>query len=112
MAKRFVITLIALVALLAFSTASRAQTAKPVPPASDSAARLREIRGVYDFDRPGEKPAPAPRHDISGIWQPAEGPGEGIQADGAQLMPSDGKPEHEPPYTALGRAAFEANKPS
>jgi hypothetical protein len=46
--------------------------------------------------------APAPRHDISGTWEPANGPGDGIQATGAKAMPSDGKPEHELPYTPLG----------
>ena len=33
-------------------------------------------------------------------------------ADGAKAMPSDGKPEHELPFTPEGRAAFMANKPT
>jgi hypothetical protein len=49
--------------------------------------------------KPGEKPGPAPRHDVSGIWEPARGPGDGIQANGPRDMPYDGKPEHDPPYT-------------
>jgi hypothetical protein len=67
---------------------------------------------VYDFDRKGETPSPAPRRDISGIWLPAEGANVGIQANGAQMTPSDGRPEHELPFTPVGRAAFLANKPS
>jgi hypothetical protein len=67
---------------------------------------------VYDFDRKGEKPAPAPRRDISGTWEPAAGAGAGINANGAQQMPSDGKPEHELPFTPAGREAFLANKPT
>ena len=72
----------------------------------------RQPGAVYDFDKKGEKPAPAPKRDISGIWEPARGPGDGIRATGAGDMPSDGKPEHELPYTSAGRAAFLANKPT
>jgi len=41
---------------------------------------------------PPAVPAPAPRHDISGTWAPANGPGDGIQAGGVKAMPNDGKP--------------------
>jgi hypothetical protein len=75
-------------------------------------AQVRQPGAVYDFDRKGETPAPAPRRDISGTWEPAEGAGAGINASGAQQMPSDGKPEHELPFTPAGRAAFLANKPT
>ena len=44
-------------------------------------------------------PAPAPFHDISGTWEPANGPGDGIQPFGVKAMPNDGKPEHQLPYT-------------
>src|ERR1041384_7644255 len=73
---------------------------------------VRQPGAVYDFDFKNEKPAPAPRRDISGVWEPAAGPSAGISANGAQRMPSDGKPEHELPFTAEGRAAFMANKPT
>ena len=66
----------------------------------------------YDFDFKGEKPAPAPRRDISGVWEPAANASAGISANGAQQMPSDGKPEHELPYTPEGRAAFLSHKPT
>jgi hypothetical protein len=55
--------------------------------------------------------APAPRHDISGTWEPANGVGDGIQATGVKAMPADGKPEHELPYTPLGLAALKSHKP-
>ena len=55
--------------------------------------------------------APAPRRDLSGIWEPARSPGDGIQAVGAKNMPSDGKPEHELPFTSVGLAKWKANKP-
>jgi hypothetical protein len=55
--------------------------------------------------------AAAPRHDISGIWSPARGEGDGIQGQGARDMPEDGKPEHQLPYTALAREKMKDYKP-
>jgi len=55
---------------------------------------------------------PAPRHDIFGIWEPAKTASDGVQATGPKAMPSDGKPQHELPYTPAGRKAFQANKPT
>jgi hypothetical protein len=81
-------------------------------PSSRAQTMARQPGAVYDFDRKGEKPAPAPKHDISGVWEPAAGPSAGIHADGAGNMPSDGKPMHELPFTAEGKAAFMANKPT
>jgi hypothetical protein len=99
MAKRFVVSKIAVIVVLMFSPLTRAQ-------------ERRQPGAVYDFDKKGEKSAPAPRRDLSGIWEPAKGAGDGVQADGAKVMPSDGKPEHELPYTPEGRKAFLANKPT
>ncbi len=73
---------------------------------------VRQPGAKYDFDFKGQKPAPAPRRDISGVWEPAAGAGAGINANGAQQMPSDGKPEHELPFTPEGRAVFLAHKPT
>ncbi len=56
-----------------------------------------------------QKSVPAPRHDISGIWNPGNG---GIQPLGPRAMPDDGKPEHRIPYTPLGLEALNAHKPS
>lgn len=53
--------------------------------------------------------APAPRHDISGIWDPGNG---GIQAVGARAVPEDGKPGHDLPYTPLGLEKLKLTKPS
>jgi hypothetical protein len=55
---------------------------------------------------------PAPRRDISGTWEPARSPGDGVQAIGSHDMPADGKPEHDPPYTALGLELMKKTKPS
>jgi hypothetical protein len=69
-------------------------------------SQIRQPGAVYDFDRKGEKPSPAPRRDISGIWLPGEGANVWILANGAQMMPSHGRPEHELSFTPAGRAAF------
>jgi hypothetical protein len=57
----------------------------------------------------GQKSAPAPRHDISGIWDPGN---DGIQPLGPRAMPDDGKPEHQLPYTPLGLETLNSHKPS
>ena len=53
---------------------------------------------------------PVPRHDLSGTWMPADGTGVGIQANGVQAMPNDGKPEHALPYTPYGLEVYESHK--
>ena len=58
----------------------------------------------------GAASPPTPRHDISGTWEPANGPSDGIQAGGVKAMPNDGKPEHELPYTAHGLATYKSHK--
>jgi hypothetical protein len=73
---------------------------------------VRQPGAKYDFDFKDQKSGPAPRRDISGVWEPAAGAGAGINANGAQQMPSDGKPEHELPFTPEGRAAFLSHKPT
>ena len=57
----------------------------------------------------GAKSDPAPKHDLSGIWDPGDG---GIQALGPAAMPDDGRPEHRPPFTAAGLEALKETKPS
>jgi hypothetical protein len=98
MSRRIIVSGLASAAVVAFSSIAFNQT-------------VRQPGAVYDFDRPNERPQPAPRRDLSGIWEPANGPGDAIQANGAKTMPSDGRPEHELPFTPAGRAAFLANKP-
>jgi len=85
-----------------------------MPPAvfGQGNGEVRQPGAKYDFDFKGQKPGPAPNRDISGTWEPASGPGGGINANGAQQMPSDGKPEHELPYTPEGKAAFMSHKPT
>jgi hypothetical protein len=111
------IAAISLAAVLAFviSPAASAQTASGGnnDKATSSGPVLRDGWGtpVTSALKPGEKPGPAPRHDISGTWEPARGPGDGIQAFGPRDMPSDGAPGHEPPFSALGLETYHAHKP-
>ena len=77
--------------------------------------------GVDSWGRPvappvkGAKSAPAAQHDISGIWQ-VDGVDEfgfrGILGIfGVPALPSDGYPDHEPPYTKEGLEAYHRHKP-
>jgi hypothetical protein len=56
----------------------------------------------------GKAPGPAPDRNIAGMWEPADGPGAGIQANGPSSMPSDGK--SEPPYTPEGKKVYDSHK--
>jgi len=70
-------------------------------------ARARQSGATKDHSG---APSAAPRHDISGTWEPANGVGDGIQATGVKAMPADGKPEHQLPYTPLGLATLKSHK--
>jgi hypothetical protein len=59
--------------------------------------------------KPRKTGGPAPRRDISGVWDPGE---VGIQIFGASAMPADGKPEHALPFTPAGLEALNRNKPN
>jgi hypothetical protein len=108
MFKRFTAPGIAVAALL-FAPLTHAQSDKPRSPAST-------VPGTDGWGRVitplamDQKSEPAPRHDISGIWDPANE--AGVQPLGAGAMPDDGKPEHQPPYTPAGLEALKLTKPS
>jgi len=125
MFERFVVLLIVIVATFLSSASAHAQARQP--------------GAIYDFDKKGEKSEPAPKHEISGTWEPASGPGGGIQGKGAMSMESCKretpggryavdtnapksdtgyatadclKPPIEPPYTALGLEVLKTHKPT
>jgi hypothetical protein len=111
--------MVALAALL-FSPvcAMRAQTAAPKQADAGNAPAVDKTFPIHadGWGRPvadssaNKNPAPAARHDLSGIWEPANGWRDGVQAFGAKANPSDGK--HVLPMTPLGEQMFKANKPS
>ncbi len=39
----------------------------------------------------------------------ANGPGDGIQANGVKAMPNDSKPEHQPPYSPNGLQVYQSH---
>jgi len=96
MPNRFSLTTFVLFAGLTASFSACTQT--DPPPQSEMAT-----------DQPAAS-GPAPRHDMSGTWEPANGFSDGIQQLGVKAMPNDGKPEHELPYTPLGLATYQSHK--
>lgn len=107
MQKRLIIPGIVFAALT-FSPAMRSQSGRPVsPPSTDPPLDgWGRIVAPPAKDRPA---APAPRRDISGIWDPGT---RGNQVLGAATMPEDGKPEHRLPYTPAGLEKLKTTKPS
>jgi len=98
---RFLIT--ALVPALVFSSVALSRGSDPQQPPA--------VKDEKSGAAKGQKAAPgaAPRHDLSGTWEPANGPSEGIQPDGVKAMPNDGKPEHQLPYTPYGLQAYKSH---
>ena len=90
MPNRIVVLIVGLVAILALCYTALARTARQSSTADNQSA--------------------APRHDISGTWTPANGPGGAIQAGGVAAMPNDGKPEHALPYTPYGLETYQSHK--
>lgn len=129
MPKRFAATAIApiagLIAGFMFSPALRAQSAPPQRTANEASQEKWNNTPPDKAKYAGKKSAPAPRHDISGIWDAwTEG---GIEAKGALEHPAlgaddrqdsvSGQPDernilHPLPYTPLGLEALKANKPA
>jgi len=116
MSKHSVVSMVAVIAGLTFPLILRAQTAPPkwnnvAPPKSSYV---------------GKKSAPAPRRDLSGIWNAAEADGA-LQVSGVLEHPALEAPRGKGveagrldetgimrplPYTPLGLEALKANKPS
>src|SRR5205807_10648236 len=114
-------------AVLIFAGLAHSQTVAPksgAPPQSGTpkdqkAAPAAPAPVDYDgWGRPilpqakNPNPAPAPQHDISGSWDPANGPEHRGPSPGAKTLPVHGTPGHEPPYTPLGPQASSQPQPS
>ena len=108
-------------AALIFSPVASAQTAPPQSATSKQTNTAPVPAPAVDVDGWGpstnapvksQKSAPAPRHDISGTWAPANGALDGGGFAGAKNMPEDGKPEHRLPFTALGLETYNRTKPT
>jgi hypothetical protein len=101
MLHRFRDSLIVMVSAFTLTSLATAQNERQQQP---TAANEQKAATVAD-----QKTAPAPRHDISGTWEPANGPSDGIQADGVKAMPNDGKPQHQLPYTPYGEQVYKSH---
>jgi hypothetical protein len=101
MLHRFRDRLIVLVPVLILSAAAAAQYERPQQPPARTEQQAATAAN--------QTSAPAPRHDISGTWEPANGPSDGIQADGVKAMPNDGKPQHQLPYTSYGEQVYKSH---
>ena len=106
------------VAALIFSPLMRSQGAAQQSAAATDQDAAPAAPAVDGWGRPITAPAktqkstPAPRHDISGTWEPANGALDGLGIFGAKAMPEDGRPEHQLPYTPLGQEALNRAKPT
>jgi hypothetical protein len=96
MRNRSMASVMFLVAGMTFTVPEFAQDARPQHPERSKAQKA--------------SAAAAPIHDISGTWEPANGPGDGIQPYGVKAMPNDGKPEHQLPYTPFGLETYKSHK--
>jgi hypothetical protein len=134
MRKRSIWTVLtmALILLCALPAVLTAQTAA-APPKSVDGTKIDKWNSVplHGSAYAGVTPAPAPRHDLSGVWDATgdagpNGPPAGIQPSGAYehkaLLPGVGNPPggapnekgiaNPLPYTPLGEATLEAHKPT
>ncbi len=126
MPKRCVLSAIVLIGLLGISPLLGAQTAASKPGADESAdQKWNNVPPEKPAYANKKKAAPAPRRDLSGIWDAlAEG---GIQAKGAHEHPAlilnhpqdeiggqadENNTLHPLPYTDAGLAALRSHKPS
>jgi len=113
-AAMWTVPLIAVLVMLAFPRSQRAQNnSGPLTDAQkkdwwahhDLWNTPTPDKSVYTVVKDG----PAPRHDLSGVWDGI--PDGGTQPKGAREFPDDGK-HAEVPYNAAGKAARAANKPA
>lgn len=111
---------VAISAALLWTCALRAQTAPPVAAAGQAAAGTDAEKWTTEKWNTSSPPAsywqtlksgPAPKRDLSGIWDAGTLEG-GIQPNGAYQYPDD--PEHQGrdvPYSASGKEARMKNRP-
>ena len=109
MRKRFMtFPISALTVLFFFSLPAGAQKSTPVDPDDLEVHVDGWNRPLPRMDQLPKNSAPAPKHDISGTWEPAEGWRNGVQAQGAYNYPMDGK--HPLPFTPEGEKAWKEHK--
>jgi len=117
MPRRFVVPGMLLAALIFFPL-MRSQSAPPQSAAAENQGAAPDAQAIDGWGRPvpaaakNQKSVPAPPHDLSGTWEPANGALDGLGIFGTKAMPEDGKPEHQLPFTPLGLEALSRMKPT
>jgi hypothetical protein len=117
MFRLFVVPGMLLAGLILFPS-MRSQSAPPQSAAAENQGAAPDAQAIDGWGRPVPAPAknqksvPAPPHDISGTWEPANGALDGLGIFGTKAMPEDGKPEHQLPFTPLGLEALSRMKPT
>lgn len=107
MLNRFVTAAI-IIAGVVYAPVMRAQT---TPPRQSGKNIHRDGWDRIVPEPPAQTGAPAPVRDLTGIWEPIPGYRDGVFATGPKGYPSDGKPEHELPFTPLGLQTWHEHKP-
>src|ERR1700680_2793194 len=102
MLHRFRDSLIVLVSAFTLTSLATAQNERQQQPP----AAKEQKTGAPPADK---RAPPPPPHDIREPGDPANGPSDGIQADGVKAMPNDGKPQHQLPYTPYGEQAYKSH---
>jgi hypothetical protein len=97
-------------AALAFSPLLKSQTSQPRQSGVD-VHRDGWDRVVPEVPKDQPSSGPAPKRDLTGIWEPTPRYRDGVFATGPRNYPSDGKPEHELPFTPLGLKTWKSHKP-
>jgi len=128
MLKSLVLFTITLLVIVTFTPFLRAQNQRDQPPGIGEELRLRKwnnsppLKSTY-ANKP--KAAPAPRRDLSGIWDgwaeggteavgPIDHTAEGYNHDNGNKIwgqPDESGVEHPLPYTPAGLKALQANRP-
>lgn len=109
-AKYRCVILIVVAAVASLCSLACAQSAPSQPAGAARSQKAAPIIDGWGKTIPAESSAaPAPVHDISGIWEPGT---RGVQPLGAGAMPEDGKPEHQLSYTPAGLAKLKGTMPS
>src|SRR5260370_29057896 len=93
MLNRFGAPLMVLVPALAFSPVALGRSKRPQQAPAVKDQKSAAVKGQKTA------PSAAPRHDLSGTWEPANGPSDGLHPDRVNAMPHNSKPEHPMPST-------------
>src|SRR6185437_13759387 len=111
MQKRFIAPVIVIFAASTFASVIHAQESESNTPLPRPSVSVHVDGWGKPVPAPpkGEVPGPAPKHDLTGIWEPTPNYRNGVFATGPKEEPSDGK--HFLPFTPEGEKEWKSHKP-